>query len=278
MLRRLRVARALALTLSCATSVLLASACSSSNSDEPARGTSSGGAGGVGNAAAGGAAGTTAGTEGGAAGACDAAPTPPADAIACSERSTPFASEVVDYEFGPGQATGQDEVPLPWLGPPEGAGSSQGAVSGIVSLGNGGWVILGFEDNAILDAPGPDFIVFENPFHVGGNEDNVFAELATVAVSDDGDHWVEFPCTASKPPYGSCAGWRPTLANAAKNDLDPTNPAAAGGDAFDLADLCLTRARYVRITDRPDLDGSLDGVFDLDAVSIVHAACVSRAE
>jgi hypothetical protein len=145
-------------------------------------------------------------------------------------------------------------------------------------LGNGGWVIVAFEDNAIVDAPGPDFIVFENAFYVGGNEANVFAELATVAVSDDGEHWVEFPCNASEPPYGSCAGWRPTLANAAENELDPTDPSAAGGDAFDLADVCLTRARYVRITDRPDLAGSLDGVFDLDAVSIVHAACASGAE
>lgn len=148
-----------------------------------------------------------------------------------------------------------------------------GAVSGIVSLGNGGFVIVGFEDNAIVDEPGPDFIVFENAFYAGGDEDNVFAELATVAVSDDGENWTEFPCSASEPPYGSCAGWHPVLANAEENELDATDPAQAGGDAFDLADVCMTRARYVRISDRADLDGALDGVFDLDAVSIVHAAC-----
>jgi len=148
-----------------------------------------------------------------------------------------------------------------------------GAVSGIVSLGNGGFVTLSFEDNAIVDEPGPDFIVFENAFYAGSDPNNVFAELATVAVSENGEDWVEFPCTASAPPYGTCAGWHPVLANAAENELDPTDPALAGGDAFDLADVCLPRARYVRVTDRADLAGSLDGVFDLDAVSIVHAAC-----
>lgn len=273
MLSRPRVAPSLVPTSLCAALVLLGAACSSSNSDAAARATSSGDADGAGGSfAAGGAGGSAAG---GAAGACDApgAPAPLPDAITCSKSSTPFASHVVDHEFGTGQALGQEEFPLPVFGPPEGTGVSQGATSGIVSLGNGGWVILGFEDNAIVDAPGPDFIVFENAFYAGGSEDHVFAELASVAVSDDGMHWQEFPCSASEPPYGQCAGWHPVLANSEENDVDPRDPAVAGGDAFDLADVCLTRARYVRITDRPDLAGSLDGVFDLDAVSIVHAAC-----
>jgi hypothetical protein len=46
----------------------------------------------------------------------------------------------------------------------------------------------------------------------------------------------------------------------------------AGGDAFDLADIGVARARYVKITDRADLTGSTP-VFDLDAVSIHNAAC-----
>jgi len=48
--------------------------------------------------------------------------------------------------------------------------------------------------------------------------------------------------------------------------------ATAGGDAFDLADVGLAEARYVRITDRGDL-GGLAGVFDLDAVGIVNLEC-----
>ncbi len=81
-----------------------------------------------------------------------------------------------------------------------------------------------------------------------------------------------FPCTATAYPYGSCAGWHPVLANADTNEIDPTDPAVAGGDAFDLADLGVTEARFVRITDRVDLTG-VAGTFDLDAASIVHAEC-----
>lgn len=193
--------------------------------------------------------------------------------FSCDGDAAWFASYVVDHSFGPGQSNGQDEFPDRLLGPPRGAGCCQGAIDSVVSLGNGGWVTLGFDGNAIVDGPGPDFIVFENAFYIGGDRQNIFAELATVAVSDDGEHWVEFPCTASDAPYGQCAGWHPTLANDTSNDLDATDPDVAGGDAFDLGDVCLSRARFVRITDRPDLDAGLDGVFDLDAVAIVNGAC-----
>jgi hypothetical protein len=142
----------------------------------------------------------------------------------------------------------------------------------VASLGNGGAITLGFAPSMIVDGPGPDFIVFENPFYAGGEKNSVFAELATVSVSADGQDFQAFPCTATAPPYGSCAGWHPVYANPDKNDIDPTDPTRAGGDAFDLADLGLSEARFVRITDREDLTG-LNGVFDLDAVSIVNAAC-----
>jgi len=39
-----------------------------------------------------------------------------------------------------------------------------------------------------------------------------------------------------------------------------------------LADLGVTRASFVRITDRVDLTGA-NGTFDLDALSIVNADC-----
>lgn len=221
----------------------------------------------------GGAGGASAGAAGEASGAPTCTHEPSKAEFSCEGEAAQFASYVVDHAFGPGQSNGQDDFPDLVLGPPEGGGCCQGAIDSVVSLGNGGWVTLGFEGNAIVDGPGPDFIVFENAFYVGGNRTNVFAELATVAVSDDGQHWVEFPCTANHAPYGHCAGWHPTLANAANNDLDPTDPAVAGGDAFDLRDVCLSQARFVRITDRPDLNASLDGVFDLDAVAIVNGAC-----
>jgi hypothetical protein len=70
------------------------------------------------------------------------------------------------------------------------------------------------------------------------------------------------PSATTSPPLRS-------RSNADTNAIDPTDPSVAGGDAFDLADVGLTRARFVRVTDRPDLAT----VFDLDAVSIVHGTC-----
>ena len=100
----------------------------------------------------------------------------------------------------------------------------------------------------------------------------VFAELGTVAVSEDGVTWVEFPCTASAPPYGACSGWHPVYANPDANTIDPTDPAVAGGDVYDLAEIGVKLARFVKITDRADLTGT-SGVYDLDAVAIVHPLC-----
>jgi hypothetical protein len=198
-------------------------------------------------------------------------PLPP---LVCDGPGNHFATSVVSYAFGPGQDNGQTHFPAWVLGPPVGGGACQGATEGVVSLGNGGTVTLAFESDGIVDGPGPDFIVFENAFGVGATCDlaNVFAELATVEVSDDGITWKTYPCTATQAPYGMCAGTHVVYANASTNTIDPRDPAVAGGDQYDLADVGLTRARLVRITDRPDLDG-VSGVFDLDAVSIVHSAC-----
>jgi hypothetical protein len=68
------------------------------------------------------------------------------------------------------------------------------------------------------------------------------------------------------------------------NGIDPTDPSVSGGDSFDLADVGLAWAAYVRITDPgaaiPD-PGNLvppgtSGGFDLDAIAAVHA-CVPGA-
>ena len=60
------------------------------------------------------------------------------------------------------------------------------------------------------------------------------------------------------------------LANS-ENRIDPTDPALAGGDAYDLADLGLSTARFVRITDSGTSDyAGTSGGFDLDALAVVH--------
>ncbi|HVU02991.1 MAG TPA: hypothetical protein VHE30_14625 [Polyangiaceae bacterium] len=193
--------------------------------------------------------------------------------LACDGTATHFAATTFAHRFGPGQNVGQSHFPAWVYGPPEGLGNDcQGATESVVSLGNGGTVTLGFGEDAIVDGPGPDFVVFENAFAIDCDPANVFAELATVEVSDDGVTWRAYPCTATKAPYGACAGTHPVYANARTNTIDPRDPSVAGGDAYDLADVGLSRARLVRITDRPDTTG-ISGVFDLDAVAIVNSAC-----
>lgn len=191
-------------------------------------------------------------------GAIEGGTTPDAWTSLCSS----FATSVVDHAFGTGQSHGQATAfPAAVLGPPQANDSAS-----VVSLGNGGYVVLAFDELAIVDGPGTDFTVFENPFPG-------FVELATVAVSDDGLVWHEFPCTAPQagPDYGRCAGVHRVLSST-RNGVPATDPSVSGGDPYDLAELGLQRVRFVRITDRVDLDGNA-GVFDLDAVAVVHGEC-----
>ena len=253
-----------------ASGVWTLSACGSGASSDNAGGGGEGSAlatGGAAGATTGGAAGVATGGASGSGGSAVATGDASWDAGPCPRfvTSSPF------HAFGPGQDVGQAAFPAPTLGPPKGAGTEQGSLD-VVSLGNGGVVSVEFGGTLIVDEPGPDFIVFENAFWAGGDSTQPFAELGTVEVSNDGKTWVGFPCDALSAPYGSCAGWHPVFANADENSVDPLDPAVAGGDAFDLADVGLSQARFVRITDRADLTG-VAGVFDLDAVGVVHAQC-----
>jgi hypothetical protein len=200
-----------------------------------------------------------------------------AAACAASDPAAPsyFATDVVSFRPGECAGFGADKMPAVVLGPPRGTGELQGSFD-VVSLGKGGEIVLGFA-TAIIDGPGPDFLVFENAFYAGGDPTMPNAEPAEVSVSEDGTTWTTFSCTATTAPYGSCAGWHPTLSSP-DNAISPRDPKVAGGDAFDLADLKIARARFVRIVDRSAGTCGMTGVtklnslgFDLDAVAIVHA-------
>jgi hypothetical protein len=207
--------------------------------------------------------------------ACGDGRDPPEDAVSgaeftCSGSGSRFATAVTEYEFGSGQDFGQAEFPAPVLGPPRGGGSSKGSLD-VTSIGEGGFVTLEFESNVIVDGPGADVIVFENAFTPDAPED-VFAELGSVSLSQDGASFTGYECQAASYPYEGCAGWQPVLANTDENDIDPLDPDSAGGDAFDLAELGLAWARYVRIEDMPDDEADVR-TFDLDAAAIVNAGC-----
>jgi hypothetical protein len=185
--------------------------------------------------------------------------------------SDPYVDRVVSFEPGEGAGFGKDKLPEIVLGPPRGRGKLEPS-DHVLSLGKGGKIILEFVDNEVFDGEGPDFIVFENAFLKAPGDDPAsgFFELAKVAVSADGKEWKEFPF--DHLTRKGCAGHHPVLANPDENDIDPTDPDKAGGDAFDLKDVGLTMIRFVRIT---DLDNAIGGEgtmgFDLDAVAAVHS-------
>ena len=189
-----------------------------------------------------------------------------------------FITNVVSVSYGPCSGFGQSSMPDIVEGPPVGGGCCQGSTD-VVSLGNGGSIVVSFDPNAIVDGPGPDFIVFENPFEIAANPNNLYAEPGIVSVSDDGVTWTSFPCTATfaNPPYGLCAGWHPVY-SAPGNGISPVDPSVSGGDVFDLATIGVTHARYVKIEDHTVTEpcdathkATTNG-FDLDAIAILNAA------
>jgi hypothetical protein len=207
----------------------------------------------------------------------------------------PYVDRVVSYHVGDGGGSGEAALPAIVLGPPHGGGAFVGAsAADAFSLGLNGEIVLEFTDNLCVDGPGPDLTVFENPFLVRGLTTLApYAEPGTVSVSMDGVTWATFPCHMDEPPYyPGCAGVYPVFANAsdpnAPSPLVPsttpiadlvgipidqfTPPAGSGGDSFDLADVGMTSARFVRIQggDRDRRLGGLSG-FDLDAVAAVHS-------
>jgi len=187
----------------------------------------------------------------------------------------PFADFVVSFTPGSGAGFGQDQLPGIVLGPPQGGGELQGSLD-VPSLGNNGVVVLGFDPPVICDGPGPDLTVFENPFHGGSIDGPIFAEYGIVAVSQDGVNFSTFPY--DPVTHVGLAGQTPVLSNP-DNGISPLDPSVSGGDQFDLADLGLAWAKYVRITDPgASIDDPGNHVppgtqagFDLDAVAALHA-------
>lgn len=189
---------------------------------------------------------------------------------------SPFIERVVSFTKGENASFGHDKLPDIVKGPPKGAGACKGSLDA-VSLGDGGEIVVEM-GMTIVDAPGPDFIVFENAFIAGcqGDEAQVFAEPGEVSVSEDGETWHVFPCDKTSYPYGQCAGWR-VVHSHPDNEISPFDVAKAGGDPFDLSDIGVERARFVRIRDMGAKKGGPPSAgFDLDAIAVVNRPYVSR--
>jgi len=181
---------------------------------------------------------------------------------------SPHAIAIVDLELGEGAGFGSDMLPDIILGPPRGGGLAVGSVD-TLSLGLGGSIVLELGTD-VVDGPGADVIVFENAFQFGAT--GIFTEPATVSFSADGSTWAEVPCDPEDPLLSGCAGRSPVFAHADDNDIDPTDPEAAGGDAFDLGRVSMSRARFIRIVDS-GIDfgfGTDNRGFDLDAIAVIN--------
>ncbi|MDP2315655.1 MAG: cell surface protein [Pseudomonadota bacterium] len=182
----------------------------------------------------------------------------------------PFVDRVVSYSPGAAAGFGQDRLPDIVYGSPAAPGDGGGSVD-VLTLGQEGEIVIAFDDIALVDGEGPDLLVFENPF-------SGWYETGYVAASEDGETWFEWPCdpTDAAGLYPGCAGVAIVYANAT-NGVDATDPAAAGGDAFDLADVGLARARYVRVRDSgANGYAGTSGGFDLDAMAVVHGEAVAE--
>ncbi len=189
---------------------------------------------------------------------------------------SPFADRVVDYEIGPKGGFNEASLPGIVLGPPQGAGDLQGSTD-VFSLGEGGSITLTLSGRRIVDGPGPDFVIFENPFNAGGDPENRFVEAGIVSVSADGETFFPFPYRidgdlplGDPDRYENVAGVEPVWPG--------SDPTAIGGDLFDLADIGLPSIRFIRITDAGatiddpgnHLATAPTAGFDLDAVAALH--------
>jgi len=195
-------------------------------------------------------------------------------AAGVAHAGNPWLDRVRAFEPGASAGFGAGDLPFVVRGRPEGLGTSAGSLD-VVSLGNGGRIVVSFDNNAVVDGEDDDLVIFENAF-IGGSL--LFTELAFVEVSADGRDWTKFPFDAES--LEGLAGQVPVLANS-NNGLDPLDP-ASGGDRFDLADVGLDYVRFVRITDAGALIddpgnhsfAGTKGGFDLDAAGAIHSVAL----
>ena len=82
------------------------------------------------------------------------------------KKPTPFADRVVSFMPGPGAGYGEKKFPDVVLGPPKGGGKLKAGID-VLSLGDGGSIVLEFVDNEVFDGEGADLLIFENPFLQG---------------------------------------------------------------------------------------------------------------
>lgn len=180
---------------------------------------------------------------------------------------------IADFTPGANAGFGSDHFPANALGVPHGTVNAQtpnDSPEDILSLGTGGSITYEFSTNRIIDLPGPDFTIFENPVEPISHPEQSFTDTAIVSVSADGTSWTQYPVdlvsTATldlrlKANYIGFAGVQPSYSSP-ENGISPYDPTVSGGDQFDLADLALPWIRFIKITDSGD--ARLEPFYDKD--------------
>jgi hypothetical protein len=209
-----------------------------------------------------------------------------------------WASSVVSFNPGPQDISNPSSPPVNFGSPSNALGAGSGDNTyGVVSLGDGGSITLGF-DRPIANGTGADFAVFENGFLSGGTG-LAFLEIAFVDVSSDGVNFFRFPAVSLTPTTTQVGGFG--LLDASNLHNLAGKYTAGYGTGFDLEELAgisplldINRVIEVRITDvggsiNPAY-GSVDslgnmvndpfstpfntGGFDLNGVGVIHVASV----
>ncbi|WP_167883106.1 LIC_13355 family lipoprotein [Leptospira barantonii] len=111
--------------------------------------------------------------------------------------------------------------------------------------GAGASLILGWNGKKVQNPTGNDFIVFENPFQMGGSATTVYLEPVIVEVGNDQTNWCGWNPTytgggtfSNNPAsWLRFAGLRYVDYNQITNPMNSTTLfSSGGGDAFDLGD------------------------------------------
>lgn len=185
-------------------------------------------------------------------------------ALPCLAPAQALPDSIAEFTPGVNAGFGSDYFPDNALGVPHGTINAQTPNDNpedILSLGTGGSITYEFSTNRIIDLPGTDFTIFENPVEPISHPEQIFADTAIVSVSTDGTTWTAFPVdlvsTATldlrlKANYIGFAGVQPSY-SAPDNGISPYDPTVSGGDQFDLADLNLPWIRFIKITDSGDV-------------------------
>lgn len=198
-----------------------------------------------------------------------------------------WASEVVSFDRGPEDIINPEGILASFGLPAAAIGEAEGTSVDVVSLGDGGSIVLTFS-YSIRNGDGNDFTVFENSFS------DIYLEFAHVEVSSDGVRFVRIPSISNIPiaeqiaTYGTCD---PSLVHNLAGKYRQ-----GYGTPFDLDDIedstgiDLEDVKFVKII---DVIGSIDpsfgtfdsqgnlindpyktdfesGGFDLDAVGVMN--------